>query len=156
MGWWPWNKGKRFDHEAAEILGTDLAGLVLAAAGGKGAAITADVNYLLLDDERLREFVWKFYHPSVSYHSNSPEFPDCDDFSAMAKGSIIYGAVREGMRYCPAFGGIEYKTRRTGGWHAANLAVTRAKRVLVFEPQSDNSGWRDFRDEVDEMRRVSF
>jgi len=154
MGWWPWSKGKRFDHEAVEITGAELASLILTCTGGGGAAVTRDLKYLLLDEELLRVFVWKYYHPSVSYHSNSEEFPDCDDAADMAKGSIIYGAVKEGMRYCPAFGGIEYKTRRTGGWHAANIVVTRAKRVLVFEPQSMD--WRDLRDEVDEMRRVSF
>lgn len=147
-----WFKKKRFDTGAIVVSG-DMVRLTIARwlEMSKEDIIVRDRSYLILEPERMKEFVFKYYHPKVDYHSNSDEFPDCDDFDLMARGSIAYGAVREGFLYHPAFGGISYK-RMSGGWHRADFSIMYDLNE-IFEPQ--NMLWKDAKTELALARGVS-
>lgn len=101
-------------------------------------ATSRDANYLTLDENKLKDFVFKYYDKElvgVGYHSNSEEFPDCDDFAAIAYASILRGAVKEGFKYPPVFGMISVKLKK-GTYHRLNFAMTTRPQVLIFEPQT--------------------
>ena len=152
MGLFDWFKSKRFDKDAIVVSGDfvrrSVAQFLVASIE---SIVVRDRHYLILTPDRMKAFVFKYYHPKVDYHSNSDEFPDCDDFDLMARGSISYGAVREGMKYLPVFGGVSYK-RISGGWHRANFSLMQGLEE-IFEPQ--NMKWKGVGDEVALTRAAS-
>lgn len=155
MGLFSWGKKRRNYATGALAVQNPFVKRVFAQVTGELHKLnpTRDMNYLALDRRQLESFTWKYHNPAIAYHSNSDEFPDCDDFALMARGSIVYGAAKEGLRYAPVFGGLSYFSRRLKGWHRANWAITAAGELLVFEPQS--GAWYDYADEVQELRQAS-
>lgn len=152
MSFLDWFRRDRFDKEAIVVSGNVVRHAVAQFLEISIENVTVrDRNYLILTPDRMKDFVHKYYHPKVEYHSNSEEFPDCDDFDLMARGSISYGAVREGMKYLPIFGGASYK-RISGGWHRANFSLMQGLEE-IFEPQ--NMKWKGASDEVAIARAAS-
>lgn len=146
---WPWQT--RYDKDAVETSSASVQAL-LRQAGIKGEITTRDNLYLRLDEDRLKAMVYDAYpSPPAPYRE---DFFDCDDYSDVVKGAVLLQAIKDGLRYAPVFGLITYKTKRTGGWHRAAWAITSKGRILLFEPQSEGHGWRDLKDDADEIRSM--
>lgn len=108
--------------------------------------IVNDNNYLTLSEEQFKNFVFKYYDKDMfgmGYHSNSDEFPDCDDYAAISFAAVLRGAIKEGFKYAPVFGVIDI-TLKEGGGHALNFAMTSNNKVWLFEPQ--NGIWTELKD----------
>lgn len=152
---WPWSKkGRDYAYGATEVR-NDFVKRVFAETTGELHKLrpTRDLHYLALEEGELKAFAWKYHNPGFVYHSNSDEFPDCDDFALMARGSFAYGAVDSKLKYSVLFGGVSYYSRRLQGWHRANWAITSAGRLLIFEPQTGQ--WYAWADEVQEFREAN-
>ena len=153
---WPWSKSndRNYANGAAEVR-NDFVKRVFATNTGELHKLlpTRDLNYCALEEGELKAFLWKYHNPSLTYHSNSDEFPDCDDFALMARGSVVYGAAKCGFKYPVLFGGLSYYSRRLKGWHRANWAITAAGKLLVFEPQTGE--WYNWADEVEKFREAN-
>ena len=157
MGLFDFFKKKRNYSEGSDLCqDPKIRRIFMQTLGAPTHAITArDVHYLALREDHLRALVWKYHAPAVGYHQNSDEFPDCDDFALMARGSVMYGASMEGIRYTPLFGGISYLSKRLDGWHRANWAITADEKLWIFEPQSEQQAWYPAASECAEFRMAS-
>lgn len=144
---WPWQT--RWDQDAVETSSASVQAM-LRQAGIKGEIVARDTLYLRLDEDRLKALVYDAWPSSAVTYRES--FPDCEDITAMAFGAVLYVAAREQFQYAPVLGEITYK-RMVGGWHRAMWAITNKGRILIFEP-GGSTGWRDFREEVDEVRSM--
>lgn len=95
-----------------------------------------DQNYVALPEEQLRAFVFKYHDNTLlAYHGQSDEFPDCDDFAAVAYSGMIRGAIKERFKYPVLFGEVTLQ-HKGQGWHRQNWAVTAGARLMLFEPQT--------------------
>lgn len=94
-----------------------------------------DERYYAMSPENRKSLVWKSVDLfGVSYHSNSNEFPDCDDFANMAHAQVLRGAIRHGLPFSPAFFMVSYMRR--GEHHAANAAIDNDGQIKLYEPQT--------------------
>lgn len=155
--------GRLFGHDTdykrdARVV---TAGAVLEAANaynrfrGKGTEIRAallDQSYLGLELMRLQTLVFKKVNlEALIYHSESEEFPDCDDFARIAQASLLKGAVEEHLPFGVAFFVVTY-VKVGGGHHAANLALDNQGKLHLFEPQSNQ--WSHVLSDVDYITGV--
>jgi len=112
-----------------------------------------DNKTILLKTNSIKDFVFEAYEPPYVYHSNSDEFPDCDDFAIGAVAAVAIHAVKKGLPYAPCFGYIEYRPKWSlDTWHAANWAFTADAELWIYEPQSGL--WKDPDDEIHVVRGV--
>lgn len=159
---WPWQKKKfkpgGFDKGGHER-GRSYIVRIFTEVTGEPHKLTStrDLRYIALKESKLQEFVWRYYQPSLDYQ---PNFPDCDDFTVMARGSIIYGASKEKFKskidnvgLAPIFGGISYYSKRLKAWHRACWAITAEGKLVIFEPQSSDR-WYTWEEEVVEWRNA--
>lgn len=137
-------KQKRFDEGAIVTQGRTIAE-ELAKIFPDSQIILRDKYYLALQPSRLEDFLFKAYAKPFDYHSNSDEFPDCDDYAKVAVARVMECAVSEYMKYLPVFGYISY-SRVSGARHAANIAIRSDGGVVLFEPQTER--WLDTDGEV--------
>lgn len=110
-----------------------------------------DRRYSGLDKELMKDLVFKYWDPPFDYHSNSDDFPDCDDFALGAQWSVIFGAVKKGFSYPPAFGMISYYPVR-GGYHRANWAISKDGEFMIYEPQVKT--WKNPDEEIESVVQI--
>lgn len=138
-----WFKQKaKFTDGASECVSSAIHSILMV---GK-IATSRDLNYLALDESKLKDFVFKYHDTSlIGYHSNSDEFPDCDDFAAIAYSGCLRGAIKEGFKYPPVFGMISVKLKKGAYlYHRLNFAMTSRGQILIYEPQT--GVWKTLQD----------
>ena len=151
MGLWEWLFGKKKEEEKGYAAGSyevsrAFARNVFASSSFEYPGVLAkDQTYLLLQEDKLKDFVEKYWDvTTMSYHSESDEFPDCDDFAVITFSGMIRGAIKEGFKYPPLFGEVSYK-KKSGGYHRVNWAVASPDKLMFFEPQT-GKWFKDFSD----------
>jgi hypothetical protein len=127
--------------DAQIITASEAIELVLAYNKSRGheVSLTSDLldkSYVAMEPVRHQTLDFKSVDLSrIAYHSNSDEFPDCDDYARIDHAQLVQGAIRAGMPYAPARFIVSY-IRRGGGHHAASLAIDNTKKLWLKEPQS--------------------
>lgn len=98
-----------------------------------------DSNYLAMEIIRAQTLALKAVDTNgVHYHSNGEDFPDCDDFSDIARGQILKAAAAAGLGYAPAI--FAASARRTdGSYHSLLLIVDKDGKIWFYETQ--NASW---------------
>lgn len=155
-----WSKlfGKREkepeDRKAGHRVSTHWLHAIVQAAIPQASAIKRlDKNYWAQDRRMTVKLVREAWNPStLAYHSNSDEFPDCDEFALCALGRVNEKAADLGLKYGPAFAAISC-TLEDGVPHLLNLAVFGDGSVELFEPQTGQ--WHSV-DRIQAMRWVMF
>ncbi len=84
------------------------------------------------------------------YHSNSDDFPDCDDFADIARGQILAFAAKHGLSYAPSI--LFAAVLKGDSCHALLLMVDRNDKVWFYEPQNDT--WSSKADEISFVREI--
>ncbi len=108
-----------------------------------------DANYLAMEIIRAQTLMLKATDRNgIVYHSNSDEFPDCDDFADIARGQILAFAAKEGLSYAPAI--LVASVQRTGSFHALLLMVDKDGKIWFYEPQTD--AWSSTGDDIQYVR----
>jgi hypothetical protein len=113
------------------------AGMAFSRAFGFSGLKAHDGSYMTLEEGKCHAFVRRYFDPELvgePYHGLGPEFPDCDDFAAIAFGAVLRGAVKERFPYPPLFGIAD--VRRPGGVpHQLNWNLSSSGKLEFFEPQ---------------------
>lgn len=100
--------------------------------------LTRDAMHAMVFDAHDRTY--------ISYGSDSPDFPLCEDFADVCRGDVKRLAIKCGLAVRPAFGLLEYtmNAKDADGQnlrHAINWAAYADGTVEFFEPQTDK--WMD-------------
>lgn len=127
--------GGGYDKGAVLFRGYDIT-VAVRATWPNAAFDIDDDNYIGLQPDKLRAFLNATIDLSFCrYHSNSDEFPDCDDFSRIAQAEVRKAAIKGGMKYCPAFFEVGVTLAGGKGRHAPNLCLDANGKLWLFEPQ---------------------
>ena len=95
----------------------------------------------LLTESAMKQLVLDYFDATgISYGSESPDFPLCEDFSDEARVAVKRGARLAGLAVRPAFGNLDY-IRKTPPSHSINWAVVVGGEILYYEPQTQ--AWLD-------------
>ena len=138
---WPWSPSD-FAEGAVPIARVDLGSVI------RGTAPEAEIDdefdhFLLLAEDQLRRLVWKYHENSyISYGADAPDFPLCYDFAELCSADVRKGAIKEGLKYRPAFGVLRY-TKKNGSRHAICFGVVVGAKLKFFEPQPVEFPWSD-------------
>ncbi len=98
-----------------------------------------DRMYLLLDPIKMQFMAEKYAALTlygINYHSNSDEFPDCDDFARVAVSQMLLGAIKERFAYAPAIAEVSYKPVGRNN-HDDVIALDKAGQVWLWDTQRD-------------------
>lgn len=95
-------------------------------------------RFQLLAEEGYHKIVFEGYdHVSIQYGADSPDFPLCEDFSAICKADVLRAAIKDGLAVRPAFFQLDY-TKKSGARHSINAAVLAfGGGIIYYEPQTD-------------------
>lgn len=101
----------------------------------------------LLTENAYRNLVFANHDRSyIKYAELSNDFPICSDFAEVCFGQIRAGSIKSGLADRPGFGWFNYTKNEVNEKgqnkrHRINFAVTVQRKVLYYEPQTDD--WLD-------------